>query len=256
MKRILYGFIGVLLIAYIIAVNIKSGTRIAFSMPVILIGSALILYAFLRKSIEKAVHKRNIYEKIFKIIKIGIAALLGLLIVIEGIIIGYPKHDTSNSDYIVVLGAGLRDGYYPSAMLRFRLNAAMECINDKQNAGKIVVSGGQGKDEEISEAKAMKDYLIENGVPEQRILAEDESKTTFENFKYSKEVIEKDSGKSIDECHIKIVTTDFHAFRANLIASRNGYENATSYSCETVWYLIPVSYFRESFAVVKSILFD
>lgn len=102
----------------------------------------------------------------------------------------------------------------------------------------------------------MSKYLQENGVSKDRIIVEDESKNTFENFKYSKVKIEEHSKKPLEHIDVKIVTTDSHSFRSSIIAKKNGYENITSFSSSTVWYLIPITYTREAFAIVKTVLFD
>ena len=256
MKKKLCIITGIILIIYVAAVNIKSATKIAFSLPVIMFSVIMILYAVTREQILSYINEKVYLKKLTKVIKICFICLLSAFIGIEGIIIAYPKHDISNSDYILVLGAGLKDGYNPSATLRDRLNATIECVDTYRNSGKIVVSGGQGRDEKISEGEAMKKYLIDNGVSEERILVENKSTNTDENFEFSKKLIEEDSNKSIEEVNVKIITTDFHAFRSRFLAKRNDYINVTNYSSNTIWYLIPISYLREAFAVVKSAVFD
>lgn len=256
MRNKLYIISGILLILYVAAVNIKSATRIAFSAPVIILGAVMIIYGYKCEEILEYINKIEFLRKSVQLFKICLIFLLCGLTIIEGIIICYPKHDTSDSDYILVLGAGLKDGYNPSATLRYRLNAAIDCVETYGNNGMIVVSGGQGGDEKIPEAEAMKKYLMEHGVPEERILVEDKSTTTDENFEYSRSVIESDSGRDIKDISVKIVTTDFHAFRSRFLAQRNEYSHVTNYSGETVWYLVPILYLREGFAVVKSYLFD
>uniref|UniRef100_UPI0025F8263F YdcF family protein n=1 Tax=uncultured Clostridium sp. TaxID=59620 RepID=UPI0025F8263F len=186
MKKKLYIIAGILLILYVAAVNIKSATRIAFSGPVILLGAVMIIYGYKCDEILQYIDKITFLRKSAQLFKISLICLLCGLTIIEGMIICYPKHDTSDSQYILVLGAGLKDGYNPSATLRYRLNAAIDCVETYGNTGIIVVSGGQGADEKISEAEAMKKYLIDYGVPENRILVEDKSRTTDENFEYSR----------------------------------------------------------------------
>ena len=256
MKKKLYFITGIILIIYVAIVNVKSATKIAFSGPVIIFSIMMIVYAIKMESIKKYVDRRKYLKNMTKLIKICFVFFICVFMMIECVIIGYPKHDTSNSDYILVLGAGLKNGYEPSAILRYRLNAAIECIETYGNTGKIVVSGGKGNDEQIPEGEAMKKYLIDNGIEEERILVENQSKSTAENFKFSKGEIEKDSGRSIKEVNVKIVTTDFHALRSRFLAKNNGYDKISNYSSETVWYLIPISYLREGFAVIKSVLFD
>lgn len=256
MKRKLSIIAGIGLIIYIAAVNIISTAKVAFSLPTGILGMALIIYAVKGDQIFKYINENRFLSKLYKAFKIGIGVVIIFLLIIEGIIIAYPKSNEQNTDYILVLGAGLSNGVEPSLILAYRLDAAIDCIDSFGNTGKIVVSGGQGSDEKLPESEAMKKYLVQHGISEDRILIEDKSSTTAENFKFSKNIIENDSGKSIDEVNVKIVTTDFHAFRSRLLAKKNGYTNVNNYSSPTVWYLIPVSYVRESFAVVKSVLFD
>lgn len=229
-----------------------SSTKIDFSLPIAMVGIIFIVYHFMKEKLKKI----KKYNKLDRILKIVMCIVLICFIGIEAIIIGYPKHKKENSDYIIVLGAGLSNGKTPSLTLKARLDAALKCINEYKNTGYIVVSGGKGDDEHISEAMAMKTYLLNKGVPNKKIITEDESTDTNENLKYSKEKIEKHSGKSLDEVNVKIVTSDFHAFRSSILAKKNGYEKFENYSSDTVWYLMPVMYTREAFALVKSVVFD
>jgi len=244
--------LGILIILYVVTINILSGARIAFSLPIAILGIIFTIYHFVK---EKLKQFKN-YVKLISFFKIMMCVGIICFIGIEGFIIAYPKYKKENSDYILVLGAGLIDGTSPSLILQDRLEAALKCINKYNNTGYIVVSGGKGNDENISEAKAMSNYLLKKGIPEEKIIIEDKSKNTSQNFIYSKEKIENHSGKSLDEINVKIVTTDFHAFRSSILAKRNGYENFENYSSETIWYLIPAMYTREAFALVKSVIFD
>ena len=243
--------LGILIILHIIAVNLISSTRIAFSLPIVILGIILILYHFVKNKIKKSMF----LSKEFKIIKIllfiGFICFLG----IESAIISYPKHNEKKDDYILVLGAGLSNRTTPSLILQGRLDAAIKCI-EKNDTRYIVLSGGQGVDEDLPESHVMSKYLQDMGVDKERILIEDESRNTNQNFKYSKEKIEEHSHKSLDKINVKIITTDFHALRSSILAKRNGYVNFDNYSSSTVWYLIPVTYTREAFAIVKSVLFD
>jgi len=243
--------LGILLILHIIAANLMSGARIAFSLPIVILGIILILYHFVKNKIKES----KFLSKGFKVIKMFLCIGFIFFLGIESAIISYPKHNEKKDDYILVLGAGLSNRKTPSLILQGRLDAAIKCI-EKNNTGYIVLSGGQGVDEDLPESHVMSMYLQDRGVDKERILIEDESRNTNQNFKYSKEKIEEHSHKSLDEINVKIVTTDFHAFRSSILAKRNGYVNFDNYSSSTVWYLIPVTYTREAFAIVKSVLFD
>lgn len=228
-----------------------SGARIAFSFPTVILGIILIFYHFVKNKIKES----KFLSKGFKVVKIFLCIGVICFFGIEFAIISYPKHNENKADYIIVLGAGLTNKTTPSLILQSRLDAAIKCM-DENDTGYIVLSGGQGVDEDLPEAHAMSKYLQDRGVNKDKIIIEDESRNTNENFEYSKEKIEEHSHKSLKEIKVKIITSDSHAFRSSIIAKKNGYAHFDSYSSSTVWYFIPVTYTREAFAIVKSVLFD
>ncbi|MGL4109847.1 YdcF family protein [Clostridium sp. LP20] len=252
MKRLIDLIIGVFFIGYFIVINLLSSRKIAFSGAIAIAGVILILYHFLKKKFED----NRSFIKANKLIRILVCIGLVGFLAVEAVIIGYPKKSEVNTDYILVLGAGLNNGNELSLTLKDRLDAALKCINEYGNDGYIVLSGGKGSDERISESEAMKRYLLEQGLPSEKIITEDKSTNTYENFKYSKDKIEEHSKKPIGESSVKVVTTDFHGFRSSILANRNGYEDVKLYTSNTVSYLIPVFYAREALALVKSVLFD
>ncbi|AVK46616.1 GdmH [Clostridium sp. MF28] len=224
---------------------------IAFGFPIIVLGIIILVYYFSKKRMKKNVF----FYKIFRYIKISSCIIFICFIIIEALIINYPKYNRNSDDYIIVLGAGLDNGGVPNLILRERLDIAIKCT--KENLAQyIVLSGGQGTDESTSEAQAMSEYLQAKGIEKNKIILEDKSRDTNENLKYSKEKIEEFSGKSISDIKVKIVTTDFHAFRSSILAKKNGYKNFDNYSSTMPWYFVPSTYARESIAVIKSALFD
>jgi uncharacterized SAM-binding protein YcdF (DUF218 family) len=130
-----------------------------------------------------------------------------------------PK-DIGKIKYIIVLGAGL-DGYKVGKTLQSRLDKAIEYYNLNKDVN-IIVSGGKGKDELISEAEAMKRYLIENRVNKNNILKEDKATTTLENIQFSKDILKsrKDERETV-----LIITNEFHLTRAMTTADILGIEN-------------------------------
>jgi len=224
---------------------------IAFGFPSIVLGIIILGYYFLKMRV-----KENIFfHKIFKYIKILFCIIFICFITIEVLIINYPKYNQSSDDYVIVLGAGLDYGRIPNLILQERLDIAIKCM--KENLAQyIVLSGGQGEDENTSEAQAMSKYLQDRGIEKNKIILEDRSRDTNENLKYSKEKIEAFSNKPISDIKVKIVTTDFHAFRSSILAKKNGYKNFDNYSSTMPWYFVPSTYIREAIAVIKSILFD
>jgi uncharacterized SAM-binding protein YcdF (DUF218 family) len=251
MKKIWDILLGGLLILYVIAVNLISSTKIAFSYPIVALGIIMVGYHFIKDKIKKSLVLSKILRAVKMIIYIFIICFLG----IEILIISYPKNSLQKTDYILVLGAGLSNGKTPSLILQGRLDAAIKCFQQNDSAY-IVLSGGKGNDEDLPESHAMSIYLQDKGINKNKIIIEDKSQNTNENFKFSKKRIEEFSKKSLKESSVKIITTDFHALRSSILAKRNGYVKIDNYSSTTVWYLIPITYTREAFAIVKSIIFD
>ena len=78
----------------------------------------------------------------------------------------------------------------------------------------IIPSGGKGPDETISEAAAMKQYLLDKGIPEDKILPEDQSTTTRENLIFSKKIIDSRPGGK----RTALVTSNYHVYRCLVLA--------------------------------------
>ena len=173
-------------------------------------------------------------------------------------------------DYIIIHGAGL-NGSRPTPLLAGRIDKALELWNKQHQHGKFVVSGGQGADEIVSEAQAMRDYLLEKDVPLDAILMEDKSTTTWENIKYSIGVINNDrteaaSAISVDanssrgsyaastisaDFTTAVVTSDFHVFRCAEYAHNLGLKADGIGSHTKGWYW-PTAFIREFIAITKA----
>lgn len=175
-----------------------------------------------------------------------VAALLiiGLSLAgIETVCIVSACHNTlQGNETLVVLGSQVkRSG--PSAMTRYRLNAAIEVLNRYPDMI-CVLSGGQGADEPWSEAQGMSDYLIDRGISKDRLYLEDRSTNTRENLSFSKMVI---MDNDLNE-HMAIVSNDFHVYRAGRIAKRLGIE-ANLVPAKSIFALLPAFYIRELYAI-------
>ncbi len=119
--------------------------------------------------------------------------------------------------HVVVLGAGL-SGTKPTPLLRSRIDKGIQVYRNNPGS-KLIFSGGQGKDEVISEARAMADYAVGQGVPEQDMLLEDRSRNTDENIRFSAEIMKKDMPDRAP--YFAVVTSSYHLMRALMIAKRN-----------------------------------
>lgn len=149
---------------------------------------------------------------------------------------------------LVILGCKVK-GTNPSLMLKRRLDASCAYLND-YNDVTVIVSGGKGDDEQISEAQCMKDYLVSQGIASERIIMEDESSSTYENLKFSQEKIKENQ---LNE-KVTIVTDGYHQFRAKIIADSLDIETY-SISAKTTLWLIPTYWVREWFGIVQQIVF-
>ena len=124
------------------------------------------------------------------------------------------RYPAEAADVIIVLGAKIHPDGTPSNTLKYRLDAAKEAFSQKR-APFIITCGGQGADENEPEARAMKRYLIQKGVPKDSILEESTSKNTIENLKNACAIM------SVSNLETAVIaTTDYHMPRARLIAKR------------------------------------
>lgn len=152
------------------------------------------------------------------------------------------KRPETGLPYIIVLGAQVRGKKITNSLMR-RLETALHYVKENPET-RVIVSGGQGKGEDISEAFAMAEYLCRCGIDKNRIILEDTSRSTWENLKNSSKMIE-DLNRPVG-----IVTNNFHMYRALQLGRRAGFNNiqgiaATSNPVLQLNYLV-----REFFAII------
>ncbi len=182
----------------------------------------------------------------------GMVLAAASFVLLEGIILyNSSSQEYKQTEYLVILGAAVR-GETVSGTLKARLDKGVEYLERYPDC-KVVVSGGQGYEEQISEAEAMERYLVSKGIAKERILLENRSTSTMENFKYTKQLLTEEGMDANPE--ITVITNDFHMFRAKLLAARNGF-TAYGISCSTPASVRVNNYIREYFGIVKSCLFD
>ena len=222
------------LIYGIIVASVNSGTGF-FVVWIILAGVFALAAAACRFRVWDRIPGK--WKIIFRIV---FFALLAFFIVLE-CLIGSRFHERgkSNLDYIIVLGSQVyRDG--PSAVLKYRLDKAVEYLNENPETV-CIVSGGQGSNEPFPEAVGMADYLEKSGIPPERILREAESLTTAQNIGNCRKLI----GPGAE---VGIVTNNFHMFRALQIAESAGLENACGICADSTPLFLPNNMLREFFA--------
>ena len=180
-----------------------------------------------------------------------ILTILSFLLIHGLIFTNGNKKSEAKVDYLIILGARLY-GDIPAPALLERLKTSRDYLIENKDI-KVIVSGGQGIDELIPEAHAMKKYLVDNGIESDRIIVEDKSTSTYENLLYSLEILEEIDGR--ENLRILIATNKHHIFRAKLIAKRLGVE-PYGLPAEIPPSILVKSYMREYFAVIKSLMFD
>lgn len=159
------------------------------------------------------------------------------------VVLGMRSQGSSGLEYVVVLGAQVK-GEVPSKALYKRLVKALEYAKENEDTV-LILSGGQGTGENITEAECMRRWLTEQGIEESRLVLEERSANTRENLKFSDE---------LTGCGAKrtgILSNDFHVYRAVCLAKNLEYEQAEGIAAESdrimqVHYVV-----REAFALVK-----
>ena len=178
---------------------------------------------------------------------IGAAAcLLTLLfLTVSGVMTAAACAPPPEGATVVVLGAALR-GEQPSRMLAERLKTAATYLRDHPESS-CVVSGGQNDDEIISEAEAMKRYLVGLGIEESRIYLEDRSTNTEENLRMSRDVVEREGLPDA----VVVATQEFHQLRARIHAEEAGFEEIGALAARTPWYLFGGYWIRDFAGVCR-----
>lgn len=175
----------------------------------------------------------------------GIASVITLIPILRG-----PVEMKGRSDYVIVLGAGVR-GTEPSEILQDRIDQAYVYLT-KNPEVICIVTGGKGSDENLSEAQCMYDHLTAMGIDGSRIWMEDQATSTIENFRFSLAVIQEKTGTVPDR--VTVLSNEFHLYRASVMAEDCGLE-ADFVAAPTANPLIRISYtVREIFALWKYLL--
>lgn len=151
---------------------------------------------------------------------------------------------------VIVLGAGV-NGTEPSLSLRTRLDAALAYIQDRPDIP-IVVSGSQGRGEEISEAQCMYDWLTAHGVDGRRIILEEQANNTKENIQYSLALLAERGIDTTD--NLAVVSSDYHLCRASMYLSGNMVPVAAHMPARYLPLTINY-YIRDGFGVAAELVF-
>ena len=157
-----------------------------------------------------------------------------------------PAYD---KDYIIILGCSIdkRGGLLP--LLRGRVNRAVRFAWEQEiatgKALRYVPSGGQGPNEIMSEGSAMGFYLMTHGAEEYEVIPEKQSRNTWENFCFSKKLIEE----MTPHPKVAFATTNYHILRSGILANKAGLD-AQGIAGDTKWYFWPNGFVREFFGIL------
>ncbi len=225
---------------------------------------AIILYINKKRS--------NLLPLVVGMYTILIAAVLAFAITEAVIINGSRPEDVANLDYIIVLGAGIKDESEPGESLKLRLDKAIEYLENNERT-KAVLSGGKGSDEPCEEALVMANYMTKRGIAPDRLFLELQSRDTSENIVYSMALIADQRvrgqktnpklalapgpAKQVESkpSTIGILTNDFHLYRALQTAKKESIESVYGIAAKTPTFLTVHLYVREFFAVIRDKLY-
>lgn len=246
---IVYGIcliLGLLCLLYYGIITVYAGLGTAFAWFWLCAGIGLLILGFIiNYMIKNEIKLPNFWRYLLTII---FSAGICLFIIVEGTIIYYSSREAKpDADYMVVLGAQVR-GTIITKSLKKRLDTAAAYLEDSPKTT-VIVSGGKGTGEDISEAEAMKRYLIAKGIEETRIITEDQSTNTVENIRYSRKLMKGNNPT------VAIVTNGFHIFRSVSIAKKQGLSEAQGLAAPSDKILIINYYVREAVGVLKDFLF-
>lgn len=191
--------------------------------------------------------------RLFRICKILVILCLCAELALISFIAIYGVLDNVDytEDAVIVLGAAVR-GDKVTLPLKMRLDKAVE-YHHKNPDALIVVTGGQGLQEFVTEAYAMEKYLVENGIDKDKIIKEEKATSTFENMKFSKEMLDN---YFETDYSLAVITNNFHIFRGTAFAKNMGFQNVTHLHAGLQWYNLAPCFLRESLAVIKMIILD
>ena len=248
--RIFYMVVGILLCADTVITLGFSNMNFGVVFP-FLLGIIFLLYGIFRTRILSKT-QQGAGKLIRYMIYMGFWIFAATFAITVAFLAGYshtqPKKE---ADALIVLGAAVH-GNTPSAALASRLDTACQYLLEHPDIP-VIVSGGQGQGENSTESAVMKSYLIEKGIEENRIIEENKSSSTYENFTFSKEIL--DNLFSEKSYHIIYVTNDFHLYRAGKIAEKAGL-SAEGISAPSHAWIKPNLYVREYFALIKYYAFS
>ena len=237
--------IGCLCLLYYVIITVYAGIRADFSWIWLLAGGGFLTLAWLIRMAGQNPH--SIWSAAKGVCLAAAAASCCLIICLSALVIStMSAKGSSQLDYVVVLGAQVK-GSVPSRALKKRLDTALEYAQ-KNTDTILILSGGQGQGEDISEALCMQEYLLEHGIREDRMILEDQSVNTRENLLFSSRLT------GCEKHRTGVLSNNFHVYRALKLAEELGYEKAEGIAAPSDMVMQVHYVVREAFALVKEVL--
>ena len=260
--------IAALCVVYYVIIAVYSGLTTSFSIIWLVFAAVCVFFGLGWDTYMRHKDKIPLWLPV-SVVTVCCTGILVFTVVEILVFTGVAARDTSRLDYVIVLGARVKENGI-SRSLKKRLDKAIDYLDE--NPGTILVlSGGKGDDEPVSEAEAMRDYLVFNGVREEQLILEMRSHSTVENIAYSRVAIEEDQEAKKEQnqkspifmdpgtfelvpdkpIKIGVLTSDFHVFRAQQIAKKWGIPDIYGISCESDPILFVHFCVRECAAILK-----
>ncbi len=249
MKPIRYIFLILMLACLIYSVSIYMVGSGTFSFLIWIAGAAFFALAFFFSGKGRWLK----VPKLFRGISYGLIALvlMALIICMTLMISHFGDKGEKDLDYIIVLGAQMRDNG-PSIIFRYRLDEACRYLSENPDTI-CIVSGGKGANESVSEGDGGKEYLVSKGIAPDGIIAETKAIDTNENIAYSLDIIKQTEGTD-RQLKIGIVTNNFHVFRGVHIAKKLTDDEVCGIAAYTVPWYLPNNMVRECFGIIRDLL--
>ena len=189
------------------------------------------------------------------VLALVLVGVLGFSALFGAVLSGMYDQIDGEPQVMVILGCQVKP-WGPSILLQDRLDKALEYLETEPDMT-VVVSGGQGPDEHISEAQAMADYLMEQGIGQERILLEDQSHNTVQNLTLTRQLLDE-LGYDLEQ-DIVVVSNGFHLTRVRMLWDRvwEGEDNLSTLAAPSSHVPSRLKmYLREPLALAKSFVFD
>ena len=158
-------------------------------------------------------------------------------------------------EYLLILGGNVIGADTPSPQLFERMKSAAAYLDENPEVIAVPCGGCFRDGQKKSEAAIIADYLVEQGIDGSRIILEDNSTTTYENFEFGTKIIENHAGRPLDEIKIAFLSSDYHIHRAAVIAKRCGVRNCGRVSSPTPGEAMP-RFIREYFVAYELLYHD